>query len=129
MAVGASPMIQMRTILDIADNTGAKRASCIGVLNRSGKRYAEIGDIVTANIKEAIPDGVVKKGEVVKAVVVRTKNSIRRADGSYLRFDRNAIVIIDAQNNPRGTRIFGPVARELRDKNFMKIISLAPEVI
>ena len=122
-------MIQMRTILDIADNTGAKRASCIGVLNRSGKRCAEIGDIITANIKEAIPDGVVKKGEVVKAVVVRTKNSIRRADGSYLRFDRNAIVIIDAQNNPRGTRIFGPVARELRDKNFMKIISLAPEVI
>lgn len=129
MAIGASPMIQMRTILDIADNTGAKRASCIGVLNRSGKRCAEIGDIITANIKEAIPDGVVKKGEVVKAVVVRTKNSIRRADGSYLRFDRNAIVIIDAQNNPRGTRIFGPVARELRDKNFMKIISLAPEVI
>ncbi len=129
MAVGASPMIQMRTILDIADNTGAKRASCIGVLNRSGKRYAEIGDIITANIKEAIPDGVVKKGEVVKAVVVRTKNSIRRSDGSYLRFDRNAIVIIDAQNNPRGTRIFGPIARELRDKNFMKIISLAPEVI
>ncbi|MBI2447828.1 MAG: 50S ribosomal protein L14 [Candidatus Omnitrophica bacterium] len=122
-------MIQMRTILDIADNTGAKRASCIGVLNRSGKRYAEIGDIITANIKEAIPDGVVKKGEVVKAVVVRTKNSIRRSDGSYLRFDRNAIVIIDAQNNPRGTRIFGPIARELRDKNFMKIISLAPEVI
>ena len=129
MAAGASPMIQMRTILDIADNTGAKRASCIGVLNRSGKRYAEIGDIVTANIKEAIPDGVVKKGEVVKAVVVRTKNSIRRSDGSYLRFDRNAIVIIDDQNNPRGTRIFGPIARELRDKNFMKIISLAPEVI
>ena len=129
MAAGASPMIQMRTILDIADNTGAKRASCIGVLNRSGKRCAEIGDIVTANIKEAIPDGVVKKGEVVKAVVVRTKNSIRRSDGSYLRFDRNAIVIIDDQNNPRGTRIFGPIARELRDKNFMKIISLAPEVI
>src|SRR3990167_3744332 len=126
MAAGASPMIQMRTILDIADNTGAKRASCIGVLNRSGKRCAEIGDIVTANIKEAIPDGVVKKGEVVKAVVVRTKNSIRRSDGSYLRFDRNAIVIIDDQNNPRGTRIFGPIARELRDKNFMKIISLAP---
>ena len=122
-------MIQMRTILDIADNTGAKRASCIGVLNRSGKRCAEIGDIITANIKEALPDGVVKKGEVVKAVVVRTKNLIKRTDGSYLRFDRNAIVIIDAQNNPRGTRIFGPVARELREKNFMKIISLAPEVI
>ncbi len=129
MAAGASAMIQMRTILDIADNTGAKRASCIGVLNRSGKRCAEIGDIITANIKEALPDGVVKKGEVVKAVVVRTKNLIKRTDGSYLRFDRNAIVIIDAQNNPRGTRIFGPVARELREKNFMKIISLAPEVI
>ena len=129
MAVGTSAMIQMRTILDIADNTGAKRASCIGVLNRSGRRYAEIGDIITANIKEALPDGVVKKGEVVKAVVVRTKNLIKRTDGSYLRFDRNAIVIIDAQNNPRGTRIFGPVARELREKNFMKIISLAPEVI
>jgi len=122
-------MIQMRTILAIADNTGAKRASCIGVLNRHGKRTAEIGDVITANIKEATPDGVVKAGEVVKAVVVRTANQIRRPDGSYLKFDSNAIVIIDAQGNPRGTRIFGPVARELREKNFTKIISLAPEVI
>ena len=122
-------MITMRTILDVADNTGAKKASCIGVIGRHGKRFADIGDIITANIKEASPDGVVKGGEVVKAVVVRSVNSIRRGDGSYLRFDRNAIVIIDAQMNPRGTRIFGPVARELRDRNFMKIVSLAPEVI
>jgi len=122
-------MIAMRTILDVADNTGAKRASCIGVIGRHGRRVAEIGDIITANIKEASPDGVVKKGEVVKAVIVRSVNSIRRRDGSYLRFDGNAMVIIDQQMNPRGTRIFGPVARELRDKNFMKIISLAPEVI
>lgn len=122
-------MIQMRTILDVADNTGAKRASCIGVIARSGKRFADIGDIVSCNIKESSPDALVKKGEVVKAVVVRTRSPIRRGDGSYLVFDRNACVIIDPQMNPRGTRIFGPVARELRDKNFMKIISLAPEVI
>ena len=122
-------MIQMRTILKVADNTGAKRASCIGVLHRSGKRTAEIGDIITANIKESTPDAIVKKGEVVKAVIVRTANHIRRADGSYLKFDSNALVIIDPQGNPRGTRIFGPVARELREKNFTKIISLAPEVI
>ena len=122
-------MITMRTILDVADNTGAKRASCIGVIGRHGRRVAEIGDIITANIKEASPDGVVKKGEVVKAVIVRSVNPIRRRDGSYLRFDGNAMVIIDQQMNPRGTRTFGPVARELRDKNFMKIISLAPEVI
>jgi len=122
-------VIQMRTILDVADNTGAKRASCIGVIGRSGKRYADIGDIVSCNIKESTPDAVVKKGEVVKAVVVRTKSPICRPDGSNLKFDRNACVIIDAQMNPRGTRIFGPVARELRDKNFMKIVSLAPEVI
>jgi len=122
-------MIRMRTILDVADNTGAKRASCIGVIARHGRRYAEIGDIITANIKEASPDGIVKKGEVVKAVIVRTINQIHRPDGSSLRFDSNAMVIIDIQLNPRGTRIFGPVARELRDKNFMKIISLAPEVI
>ncbi len=122
-------MITMRTILDVADNTGAKMASCIGVIGRHGKRFADIGDIISANIKEASPDGVVKEGEVVKAVIVRSVNSIRRSDGSYLRFDRNAIVIIDLQMNPRGTRIFGPVARELRDKNFMKIVSLAPEVI
>lgn len=122
-------MIQMRTILEVADNTGAKRASCIGVLGRAGRRIAEIGDVITANIKEATPDAIVKEGEVVKGVIVRTKNPIRRMDGSYLRFDSNAVVIIDPQLNPRGTRIFGPVARELRDKNFMKIISLAPEVI
>ena len=122
-------MIRMRTILDIADNTGARRASCIGVIERGDKRYANIGDIITANIKEATPDAIVKKGEVVKAVVVRTANKIRRPDGSYLKFDSNAIVIIDLQRNPRGTRVFGPVARELRDKNFMKIVSLAPEVV
>jgi large subunit ribosomal protein L14 len=119
----------MRTILDVADNTGAKRASCIGVIGRHGKRFAEIGDIITANVKEASPDGMVKEGEIVRAVVVRSVNPIRRLDGSYLRFDRNAIVIIDPQLNPRGTRIFGPVARELREKNFMKIVSLAPEAI
>ena len=122
-------MIQLRTILDVADNTGAKRASCIRVVGRSSKTIADIGDIISCNIKESIPDAVVKKGEVVRAVIVRTKNPIRRGDGSYLKFDRNACVIIDPQLNPRGTRIFGPVARELRDKNFMKIISLAPEVI
>ncbi len=122
-------MIQMRTILDVTDNTGAKRASCIRVVGRSGKKFADIGDIISCNIKESIPDAAVKKGEVVKAVIVRTKKPIRRRDGSYLKFDRNACVIIDLQMNPRGTRIFGPVARELRDKNFMKIISLAPEVI
>ncbi len=122
-------MITMRTILDVADNTGAKKASCIGVIGRRGRSTAEIGDIISANIKEASPGGVVKEGEVVKAVVVRSVNSVRRLDGSYLRFDRNAVVIIDTQMNPRGTRIFGPVARELRNKNFMKIISLAPEVI
>ena len=122
-------MIQMRTILEVADNTGAKKVGCIGVLARAGKLSAEIGDIITCNVKESIPTGAVKKGEVVKAVVVRTKWPIRRKDGSYLRFDHNAVVIIDAQKNPRGTRIFGPVARELREKNFAKIISLAPEVI
>lgn len=122
-------MITMRTILDVADNTGAKKASCIGVIGRHGRRIAEVGDIISANIKEASPDGVVKEGEVVKAVIVRSTNRIRRRDGSYLRFDTNAMVIIDPQKNPRGTRIFGPVARELREKNFMKIISLAPEAI
>lgn len=119
----------MRTIVDIADNTGAKKASCIKVLGRSGKRYASIGDIISANVKEATPEAIVKKGEVVKAVIVRTRSPIRRKDGSYVKFDSNAAVIIDPQLNPRGTRIFGPVARELRDKNFTKIISLAPEVV
>lgn len=122
-------MIRMRTILDVADNTGARRASCIGVIGRGNRRYANIGDIVTCNIKEATPDAIVKEHEVVKGVVVRTAFPIKRPDGSLLRFDRNAIVVIDNQLNPRGTRVFGPVARELRDKNFMKIISLAPEVI
>jgi large subunit ribosomal protein L14 len=122
-------MIQLRTILDVADNTGAKRASFIGVLGRMNKKFAEVGDIINVNVKESSPNAIIKKGEVSKAVVVRTKWPIRRPDGSLLRFDRNAIVFIDAQSNPRGTRVFGPVARELRDKNFTKIISLAPEVI
>ncbi len=122
-------MIMMRTILDVADNTGAKRASCIGVIGRHGRKIAEVGDIVTANIKEATSEGIVKSGEVVRGVVVRSAYPLRRPDGSYLKFDSNAIVIIDLQLNPRGTRIFGPVAIELRDKNFMKIISLAPEVV
>ncbi len=122
-------MIQMRSILDIADNSGAKRASMIGVIGRRGKRSAEIGDIITVNVKEAIPEGNVKKGEVVKAVVVRTRSPIRRKDGSLVKFSSNAIVIIDNNKNPRGTRIFGPVARELRERQFMKILSLAPEVV
>jgi large subunit ribosomal protein L14 len=121
-------MLQVRSIVEVADNTGAKRAAAIGVIGRN-QRYAQIGDIIKAHIKEATPDGTIKKGEVVDAVIVRTRKPIRRRDGSYLRFDTNAIVIIDKENNPRGTRIFGPVARELRDKKFMKIISLAPEVI
>ena len=121
-------MLQVRSILDVADNTGAKRAATIGVLGRN-QRYARIGDIIKAHIKEATPDGSVKKGDVVTAVVVRTRKTIHRTDGSALRFDSNAIVIIDDEHNPKGTRIFGPVARELREKKFMKIISLAPEVI
>src|SRR3989338_5880596 len=121
-------MIRMRTILDVADNTGARRASMIGVLGRSNRGFADVGDIITCNIKEAAPDGMVKNHEVVKAVVVRTAYPLTRPDGTKLRFDRNAVVVIDDQQNPRGTRIFGPVARELRDKKFMKIISLAPEV-
>lgn len=122
-------MIRMRTILEIADNTGVKKASMIGVLGRHGKPAAEVGDIISANVKEATPDAVIKKGEVVKAVIVRTRAPIRRPDGSSIRFDTNAAVIIDTQKNPRGTRIFGPVARELRDKHFTKIVSLAPEAI
>lgn len=121
-------MIQMQTSMDVADNSGAKRIVTITVLGQS-KSVAGIGDIVTAAVREAIPGGSVKKGDVVKAVVVRTVHKIRRADGSYLRFDKNAAVIIDAQKNPVGTRIFGPVARELREKDFMKIVSLAPEVL
>ena len=121
-------MLQIRSILDVADNTGAKRAAAIGVLGRN-QRYAHIGDIIKAHIKEAAPDGTVKKGEVVNAVVVRTRQAIRRSDGSYVRFDSNAAVMIDADKNPVGTRIFGAVARELREKNFMKIVSLASEVV
>lgn len=122
-------MIQTHSRLVVADNTGAKMVACIKVLGGTRRRYAAIGDIIVVSVKEADPDAIIKKGEVAKGVIVRTKASIKRADGSYLRFDRNAIVLIDDQNNPKGTRIFGPVARELREKNFMKIISLAPEVI
>ncbi|MCG9478994.1 MAG: 50S ribosomal protein L14 [Actinomycetia bacterium] len=122
-------MIQAETMVKVADNTGARKILCIKVLGGSRKRYAKIGDIFVATVKEAIPGGVVKKSEIVRAVLVRSKKSYRRKDGSNIRFDDNAAVIIDAQNNPRGTRIFGPVARELREKNFMKIISLSPEVV
>jgi large subunit ribosomal protein L14 len=121
-------MLQLRTRLDVADNTGARMAKMIGVIGKATLE-AHIGDVITAHIREAQPGGQVKKGEVVRAVVVRTKQPIKREDGSYLRFDNNAIVIIDKDENPRGTRIFCPVARELREKNFMKIISLAPEVL
>ena len=121
-------MLQIRSHLDVADNTGAKLAWAIGVLGRN-QMYAHVGDVIKIHIKEAAPDGTVKKGEVHDAVVVRTRQIIRRTDGSYLRFDRNAVVIIDKELNPKGTRIFGPVARELRDKKFMTIVSLAPEVI
>ncbi|HQB93809.1 MAG TPA: 50S ribosomal protein L14 [Candidatus Omnitrophota bacterium] len=122
-------MIQMRSVLEIADNSGAKKAAMIGVLGRHGKRTAEVGDIITASVKEALPNGAIKKGEVVQAVLIRTRSPIRRRDGSTVRFSSNAIVLIDNQKNPRGTRIFGPVARELRDADFTKIISLAPEVV
>ncbi len=121
-------MIQLRSWIDVADNTGARRARMIGVIGKRS-RSASIGDVITAHVKEAAPDGTVKKSDVVRAVVVRTKSPIRRPDGSVLRFDNNAIVIIDKDKNPKGTRIFGPVARELRDRNYMKIISLAPEVL
>ena len=122
-------MIQQETRLKVCDNTGAKELLCIRVLGGTGRRYASVGDIIIAAVKEATPGGVVKKGDVVKAVVVRTKESVRRADGSYIRFSENAAVIIKDDKSPRGTRIFGPVARELRDKDFMKIVSLAPEVL
>jgi large subunit ribosomal protein L14 len=121
-------MIQIRSRLDVADNTGARMATMIGVIGKQ-TAFASIGDVITCNVKEASANGTVKKGEVVRAVIVRTKQPVKRDDGSYLRFDNNAIVIIDKDLNPRGTRIFGPVARELREKNFMKIISLAPEVL
>ena len=122
-------MIRQETMLDVADNSGAKRLLCIRVLGGTRKKYARVGDIITVSVKAAIPGGVVKKGQVAKAVVVRTRKEIRRNDGSYIRFDQNAAVIINDNKEPVGTRIFGPVARELRDKKFMKIISLAPEVL
>ena len=122
-------MVQQQTLLKVADNTGAKEIMCIRCLGGSLKRYAGVGDVIVASVKKATPGGVVKKGEVVKAVVVRTVNAIKRPDGSYLRFDENAAVIIREDKTPRGTRIVGPVARELRDKDYMKIISLAPEVL
>ena len=122
-------MIQMQTYLKVADNTGAKELMCIRVLGGTRRRYANIGDVVVASVKKATPGGVVKKGDVVKAVVVRTVKGARRKDGSYIRFDENAAVIIKDDKTPRGTRVFGPVARELRDKQFMKIVSLAPEVL
>ena len=122
-------MIQMQTMLDVADNTGAKRVMCIKVLGGSKRRYAGLGDIVIASVKKAMPSSDVKQGAVVKGVIVRTSKNTRRDDGSYVRFDRNAMVIIDDEGNPRGTRIFGAVARELRERNFMKIISLAQEVV
>lgn len=122
-------MIQMQTNLDVADNSGARRVQCIKVLGGSKRKYASIGDIIVVSVKEAIPRGKVKKGQVMKAVVVRTAKGVRRQDGSLIRFDRNAAVIVNAQGDPLGTRIFGPVTRELRAKNHMKIISLAPEVL
>ncbi len=122
-------MIQQQTMLNVGDNTGAKEIMCIRVMGGSYRRYANIGDIIVASVKQAAPGGMVKKGDVVKAVVVRSVKGLKRADGSYIRFDENAAVIIKEDKTPRGTRIFGPVARELRDKDFMKIISLAPEVL
>ena len=121
-------MIQMQSSLEVADNSGAKRIVAITVLGQR-RKYARVGDLITATVKEASPGSAIKKGEVVKAVVVRTASKIRRVDGAYIKFDRNSAVILDANLNPRGTRIFGPIARELREKNFMKIISLAPEVL
>ncbi len=122
-------MIQTQTRCSVADNSGAKEVLCIRVLKGSNARYARVGDVIVAAVKEAIPNAAVKSGDVVKAVVVRTVNQIKRKDGSALRFDNNAVVVIDEQGNPKGTRIFGPVARELRAKNYMKIITLAPEVV
>lgn len=123
-------MIQQETMLNVADNTGAKKILCIQVMGGSYRKYGNIGDIITASVKDASPGGVVKKGDVVKAVIVRSKKGLRRADGSYIRFDENAAVVINNNDkSPKGTRVFGPVARELREKDFMKIISLAPEVL
>jgi len=122
-------MIQMGTILDVADNSGAKKIACIHLLGGSSGQYGNLGDVITASVKEALPEGTVKKGQVVKAVIVRTRRAQRRKDGSYIRVDTNSAVLIDAQREPIGTRVFGPIARELREKRFMKIVSLAPEVI
>ena len=122
-------MIQQQTLMKVADNTGAKELMCIRVLGGTGRRYANIGDVVVASVKKAAPGGVVKKGEVVKAVVVRSVHGVKRADGSYIKFDENAAVIIREDKTPKGTRIFGPVARELREKDYLKILSLAPEVL
>ncbi len=122
-------MIQAESRLKVADNSGARRVLCIKVLGGSKRRYARVGDVIVCTVKEAIPNGQIKKGEIVRAVVVRTKKEVRRQDGSYIKFDENAAVVIDAAGNPRGTRIFGPVARELRERKFMKIVSLAPEVL
>ena len=122
-------MIQQESLVKVADNTGARSLLCIRVLGGSGRRYARVGDMIVGTVKQANPGGSVKKGEVVRAVIVRTKKERRRADGTYIRFDENAAVILDEKLNPQGTRIFGPVARELRDRNFMKIVSLAPEVL
>jgi len=122
-------MIQMRTILDVADNSGAKKIGCIKVLGSSRRKYASLGDVIVVSVKDAIPNSKIKKGDVVRAVVVRTKKGVKRADGSYIKFDDNSAVLLTPQNEPIGTRIFGPVARELRAKKFMKIISLAPEVL
>jgi large subunit ribosomal protein L14 len=122
-------MIQMQTVLDVADNTGAKRAMCIKVLGGTHRRYASLGDVVVASVKKSIPGSEVKPGTVVRGVIVRVRKNTRRSDGSYVRFDKNALVIVDAEGNPKGTRIFGAVARELRERNFMKIVSLAQEVV
>ncbi|HPI37068.1 MAG TPA: 50S ribosomal protein L14 [Ignavibacteriaceae bacterium] len=122
-------MIQQETNLTVADNSGAKKIRCIKVLGGSRRKYASVGDLIVVSVKSALPNGTIKKGEVSRAVIVRTKKEVRRKDGSYIRFDENAAVLLNNQNEPRGTRIFGPVARELRDKQFMKIVSLAPEVL
>ena len=122
-------MVQTETNLTVADNSGAKKVRCIKVLGGSGRRYASVGDLIVVSVKAAIPNSAVKKGEVSRAVIVRTKKEVKRTDGSYIRFDENAAVLLNPQNEPRGTRIFGPVARELREKQFMKIVSLAPEVL
>ena len=122
-------MIQQQTLMKVADNTGAKELMCIRVLGGTGRRYGNIGDIVVCSVKKAIPGGMVKKGDVVKAVIIRSAHGMKRADGSYIKFDENAAVIIKEDKTPRGTRIFGPVARELREKDFLKILSLAPEVL